>query len=163
MPSIFGVFAKGLILVAQCRGFSGTKSAFRGFTSLFDTWRFHHFTIKCFFTVNGFWNKNEVIIKMGRGHASLQNAQSLLIGPMNTHEDQTLGENGKTARQNIEGKTASKRQNCLASCHVTQPEKKGEFRDTHAEGPSPKEKPSPHLAVTRKLPLGDERNLNKLK
>merc|ERR550534_1907043 len=118
MPSIFGVFAKGLILDAQCRGFSGTKSAFRGFTSLFDTWRFHHFTIKCFFTVNGFWNKNEVIIKMGRGHASLQNAQSLLIGPMNTHEDQTLGDNGKTA---------SKRQNCLASCHVTQPEKKGCF------------------------------------
>ena len=64
---------------------------------------------------------------MGRGHASLQNAQSLLIGLMNTHEDQTLGENGKTARQNIEGKTASKRQNCLASCHVTQPEKKGCF------------------------------------
>merc|ERR550534_2387026 len=127
MPSIFGVFAKGLILDAQCRGFSGSKSAFRGFTSLFDTWRFHHFTIKCFFTVKGFWNKNEVIIKMGRGHASLQNAQSLLIGLMNTHEDQTLGENGKTARQNIEGKTASKRQNCLASCHVTQPGKKGCF------------------------------------
>ena len=42
---------------------------------------------------------------MGRGHASLHNAQSLLIGLMNTHEDQTLGENGKTARQNIEGKT----------------------------------------------------------
>ena len=64
---------------------------------------------------------------MGRGHASLQNAQSLLIGLMNTHEDQTLGENGKTTRQNIEGETASKRQNCLASCHVTQPETKGCF------------------------------------
>ena len=106
---------------------------------------------------------------MGRGHASLQNAQSLLIGLMNTHEDQTLGENGKTARQNIEGKTASKRQNCLEAAKLpgilprNPARKKGVFRDMHAEGPSPKEKRSPHLAVTRKLPLGNERNLNKLK
>merc|ERR550534_3454784 len=163
MPSIFGVFAKGLILDAQCRGFSGSKSAFRGFTSLFDTWRFHHFTIKCFFTVNGFWNKNEVIIKMGRGHASLQNAQSLLIGLMHTH--MRIRHWGKTAK--LPGKTS--KANCLEAAKLpgilprNPARKKGAFRDMHAEGPSPKEKRSPHLAVTRKFPLGNERNLNKLK
>ena len=62
---------------------------------------------------------------MGRGHASLQNTQSFLIGLLNTHEDHTLMGHGKTARQHIESKTALKQQNCLAYCQVTQPEIKG--------------------------------------